>query len=86
VVFLGPLAVESDQRDAGLGGLLVEAACEAAAAAGEPTVLLVGDAPYFQRFGFAAGPAKDVRLPGPVDQARVLLRGAEDLAGPVAAR
>jgi predicted N-acetyltransferase YhbS len=74
VVFLGPLAVEQDERSAGVGGLLVERACQAAEAAGEAAVLLVGDVPYFGRFGFAAPPAKDVLLPGPVDQRRVLLR------------
>ena len=88
-VFLGPLAVEQGERSAGVGGRLVERACEAAAAAGEAVVLLVGDAPYFQRFGFSAEPAKAVRLPGPVDQRRVLARTvgeAVELAGDVAAR
>lgn len=74
VVFLGPLAVEGDERSAGVGGLLVERACEAARAAGETAVLLVGDASYFARFGFAAEPARRTRMPGPVDQRRVLAR------------
>lgn len=89
VVFLGPLAVDQDQRCAGLGGMLVERACEAARDAGEACVLLVGDEPYFRRFGFAAAPAAAVRMPGPVDQKRVLLRSFADhapLSGPVAAR
>lgn len=72
VVFLGPIAVESDERSGGIGGLLVEAAVAAARAASETAIVLVGDAPYFQRFGFSAALAKDVRLPGPVDQRRVL--------------
>ena len=38
-----------------------------------PQRLLVGDVPYFGRFGFR--PAADVRLSGPVDQRRVLWRG-----------
>lgn len=79
-IFLGPLAVESDARSTGVGGLLVEAACRAAAAAGFPTVVLVGDTPYFGRFGFSADHTRQVRLPGPVDQRRVLARGA---AGPL---
>jgi len=74
VVFLGPLAVEQDQRSAGVGGQLVARACQAAEAAGEAFVVLVGDAPYFERFGFSAELAADVRLPGPVDQRRVLAR------------
>ena len=72
VVFLGPIAVEADERSGGVGGLLVEQACAAAKAAGETAIVLVGDAPYFGRWGFSAKAAKDVRLPGPVDQNRVL--------------
>jgi predicted N-acetyltransferase YhbS len=89
VVFLGPLAVEQDDRSAGVGALLAARACEAAAAAGESHVLLVGDEPYFGRVGFAAAPASAVILPGPVDQRRVLaraLQGPADLSGPVTAR
>lgn len=89
-IFLGPLAVEADVRKFGTGGALVRRACEAAQAAGFACVLLVGDEPYFSRFGFSAAPARDVRLPGPVDQRRVLVRplregGADNLSGLVAA-
>lgn len=83
-IFLGPLAVRAEGRKSGTGGELVRLACEAAQAAGYP-VLLVGDEPYFGRFGFAAAPAREARLPGPVDQRRVLARGIEQLAGPVTA-
>ncbi|CAN7573903.1 N-acetyltransferase [Phenylobacterium sp. LjRoot225] len=90
LVFLGPLAVETDQRSAGVGGLLVERACEAADAAGEAAVLLVGDGSYFARFGFAAAPATKAKMPGPVDQRRLLVRAfrelGEGLCGTVEAR
>ncbi|RAK57969.1 GNAT family N-acetyltransferase [Phenylobacterium deserti] len=89
VVFLGPLAVETGQRSAGLGGLLVERACEAAKAVGEAGVLLVGDVAYFTRFGFESAPAKGAILPGPVDQRRVmalLFDASTELAGPVRGR
>lgn len=81
VVFLGPLAVDTDQRSGGVGGLLVERACEAARSAGEAGVLLVGDGPYFARFGFEAEPARGVRMPGPVNQRRVLIRAFQELGG-----
>jgi predicted N-acetyltransferase YhbS len=71
-VFLGPIAVEADERSGGVGALLVEQACAAAKAAGETAIVLVGDAPYFGRFGFTAELGRAVRLPGPVDQHRVL--------------
>lgn len=74
VVFLGPIAVESDLRKHRIGQTLVERACEAAAKAGWRAVLLVGDAPYFERVGFSAAPARGVVMPGPVDQRRVLLK------------
>ncbi len=86
VVFLGPIAVEAELRKHRIGQTLVERACEASARAGWRAVLLVGDAPYFGRVGFEAAPARDVRMPGPVDQRRVLLKalvegGADGLAG-----
>ena len=78
VVFLGPLAVEESERKHGLGALLVERACEAAEAAGEAAVVLVGDVPFFSRVGFAVAPG--VGMPGPVDPNRVLLRKFADVA------
>jgi predicted N-acetyltransferase YhbS len=85
-IFLGPIAVEAGARSAGVGALLVDAACQAAEAAGFPLVVLVGDIPYFGRFGFSNDHTRAVRLPGPVDQRRVLSRGATaPLVGPVTA-
>jgi predicted N-acetyltransferase YhbS len=83
-IFLGPLAVQADGRRFGVGGELVQMASAAAQAAGFP-VLLVGDEPYFGRFGYSAAPCKGVTMPGPVDQRRVLALGAERLEGPVRA-
>ncbi|MFO0541517.1 MAG: GNAT family N-acetyltransferase [Phenylobacterium sp.] len=83
-LFLGPLAVHSGRRLDGLGGRLVEHAGAAADARGEGPILLVGDRPFFERFGYAPAPAMGVKLPGPVDPRRVLVRGAsQPLSGPV---
>jgi predicted N-acetyltransferase YhbS len=86
-MFLGPFAVEQGERNAGFGARLVARACEAARAAGETHVVLVGDEPYFSRVGFATAAGRAVVMPGPVDQRRVLVRAltpdAGDLAGPV---
>jgi predicted N-acetyltransferase YhbS len=89
-VLLGPFAVEDAWRSRGLGGLLIEAACAAAERAGVGVVLLVGDEPYFRKFGFETAPHGRARLPGPVDSRRVLWRalqpGAlEGVQGPVQA-
>lgn len=78
VIFLGPIAVDPDWRRHGLGQALVEQACEAARQAGWDAVLLVGDAPWFTRMGFSAPAAAGVRMPGPVDQRRVMLRALRD--------
>jgi predicted N-acetyltransferase YhbS len=82
MLFLGPIAVDPDERSAGLGADLV-AACLAHAAATETGgVLLVGDRAYFERFGFQ--PAPNAVLPGPVDRRRVLWLGRDEAAiGPV---
>jgi predicted N-acetyltransferase YhbS len=72
VIFLGPFAVEADQRKHGLGAKLIHRAVEAATAAGHDAILLVGDAPYFGPLGFEVVPAGRIALPGPVDPRRVL--------------
>lgn len=79
--FLGPIAVDTSSRSAGLGADLVEACIAHAKANGAAGLLLVGDPPYFGRFGFVA--ASDVRLPGPVDPRRLLWLplGVESVSG-----
>ena len=69
-LFLGPITVAKDLRRGGLGAELVGACIGEAQNRGVAGVLLVGDSPYFSRFGFQ--PAPDVRLPGPADPRRVL--------------
>ena len=69
-LFLGPIAVEGDRRRGGLGADLVQACVDHARTSGVAGVLLVGDQPYFSRFGFE--PAPSVTLPGPVDRRRVM--------------
>ncbi len=53
-LLLGPLAVHPDCRNRGIGAALVRAALRQAARLGHGAVLLVGDAPYYSRFGFSA--------------------------------
>ncbi len=73
-LLLGPFAVEAAWRKRGLGAALIRHAVEAATRAGHHLILLVGDPPFFGPLGFSAGPVRAVRLPGPVDQRRVLVR------------
>ena len=51
---------------------LTRAAIDGARRAGGGLVILVGDAPYYARFGFTPVPPGRLTLPGPVDPARLL--------------
>lgn len=82
--FLGPIAVDEVWRGSGAGADLTAAVIERARELGLAGVLLVGDAPYFGRFGFEIAPG--VRLPGPVDQRRVLWLSLDGVAAEGEAR
>jgi len=71
-LLLGPLAVHPDFQGRGLGSRLMKAGLKAAAEKGARLVFLVGDAPYYARFGFAPVPPGQVLMPGPFDPARLL--------------
>jgi predicted N-acetyltransferase YhbS len=73
-LLLGPLAVATDVRDCGIGGDLMQHALEQAQRRGHRAVLLVGDAPYYGRFGFTAEKTGALRLPGPYAPERLLAR------------
>jgi len=76
---LGPLAVESCYRKLGVGAALMDHALAAARARGHRAVLLLGDAPYYERFGFSADKARELSLPGTFERERLL--GLEFVAG-----
>src|SRR6266481_2019126 len=69
---LGPLAVDPSCRELGVGRALVGQALAAAKARGHGAVLLLGDAPYYARFGFSALKTGELRLPGPFEPDRLL--------------
>ncbi len=81
-LLLGPLAVEERYAGLGYGKRLVAEGLDKARAAGVKLVVLVGDEPYYARFGFAPVPAGRIQLPGPVDPSRLL--AAELEAGALA--
>ena len=82
-LLLGPLAVDPDFAGQGFGRRLVGEAMAAAKVAGVKLVLLIGDEPYYGRFGFHPVPPGQVTMPGPVDPARLL--AAELVPGALAA-
>ena len=75
VILLGPVAVAAQREGEGIGSAMMRASLAAIDAANSPPVLLIGDAPYYGRFGFAASATRHWELPGPVDHHRLLLRG-----------
>ncbi|MER5863615.1 N-acetyltransferase [Kitasatospora sp. NPDC002040] len=62
---LAPVGVAPEWQRKGIGRLLVRAALDAAAAAGEKLVVVLGDPAYYGRFGFT--PAADHEVSGPFD-------------------
>lgn len=69
---LGPLAVRPACKNLGIGRRLVAMAIEAAQAAGAPSVILVGDEPYYGPLGFKRIPRGQISMPRPVDLDRLL--------------
>src|SRR5258707_7977453 len=69
---LGPLAVDPMCRKLGIGAALMDHALEAAKTRGHGAVLLLGDAPYYARFGFSALKTGELSLPGPFERDRLL--------------
>jgi len=71
-LLLGPLAVDPDWQGHGIGSTLMETAIAGATALGHQAILLVGDAPYYARFGFSAGKTRLLKMPAPVLRRRFL--------------
>ncbi|WP_137131486.1 N-acetyltransferase [Rhizobium sp. FY34] len=71
-LLLGPLAVDGAHEGKGIGAALMRAAIAEAHARGHGAILLVGDAPYYERFGFFAGAAQHLLMPGPFARERFL--------------
>ncbi len=76
-ILLGPVAVDSGHRSFGLGSKLMTAALDAARSGGAKLVVLVGDLPYYGRFGFKAVRPGQITFPGPVDPSRILAHELE---------
>ena len=93
-LMLGPLAVEASSRQLGVGAALMDHALAAAKARGHRAVILLGDAPYYARFGFSGLLTSELSLPGPFERDRLLglelragaLEGAWGMIVPTGAR
>jgi predicted N-acetyltransferase YhbS len=72
-LLLGPLTVEPPFRSHGVGKALVKRALTEAKAGAHRLVVLVGDEPVYAKSGFKRIPKGRVKMPGPVDPARLLV-------------
>jgi predicted N-acetyltransferase YhbS len=81
LIMVGPVAILPGRQGQGFGRALMAAQAQAIEAGRAPGAqvlpqVLIGDAPYYGRFGFGEAP-RGWRCPGPWDPARLLVRGAE---------
>lgn len=81
-LMLGPVVVDPEFAGQGVGRRLINSALQAARAAGAKLVILVGDEPYYGRFGFKRVPPGQITLPGPVNPERLLAAEIEPDALP----
>ncbi|MEM6610192.1 MAG: N-acetyltransferase [Pseudomonadota bacterium] len=72
-LLLGPIAVHPTRQGEGLAGRLIRDSLEKAYDLQWPRVMLVGDAPYYGRFGFVR--LDGVKMPPPTNPARILGAG-----------
>lgn len=76
-LLLGPIAVHPTRQGEGIGAELIRSGLERALAAGWTRVVLIGDEPYYGRFGFTRAAAEGLRFPPPTNPNRLLARALE---------
>jgi predicted N-acetyltransferase YhbS len=74
LIMIGPVAVAPERQDQGFGRALLAAQSAAIDPRAPLPQVLIGDAPYYQPFGFTAEHTAGWRCPGPWDPARLLVR------------
>jgi predicted N-acetyltransferase YhbS len=73
LIMVGPVAVLPEHQGEGLGTALMLAQARAMDPAAPLPRVLIGDAPYYGRFGFTAAHTGGWTLPGPWEPERLLL-------------
>ncbi|HZH12029.1 MAG TPA: N-acetyltransferase [Microvirga sp.] len=77
-LMLGPIAIDPALQSLGLGAKLMRDALTRSGERGHKAVLLVGDAPYYERFGFTSEKTGSLWLPGPYERNRFLALELEE--------
>jgi predicted N-acetyltransferase YhbS len=73
-LLLGPIAIHPTRQGEGLGALLMMGTLERARELGWRRVILVGDEPYYRRFGFTREMTRALEFPKPVNIKRLLAK------------
>jgi len=71
-LLLGPVAAHPTRQGEGIGALLILEGLERAADAGWERCVLIGDEPYYSRFGFKRSLATNIVFPPPTNPNRIL--------------
>ncbi|MEL6768091.1 MAG: N-acetyltransferase [Pseudomonadota bacterium] len=71
-LLLGPVAVHATRQGEGLGALLIMETLDIARELGWERIVLVGDEPYYRRFGFQRDHAAGLDFPRPINFDRLL--------------
>jgi predicted N-acetyltransferase YhbS len=74
MLMVGPVAVLPERQREGFGTALMLAMLAALDPAAPLPQVMIGDEPYYGKFGFSAAHTGGWRLPGPWDPARLLAR------------
>lgn len=77
-LLLGPVAVHPTRQGEGLGALLLHETLARARDSGWGRVVLVGDEPYYRRFGFGREAARALSFPPPTNPERLLARALRE--------
>jgi predicted N-acetyltransferase YhbS len=81
LIMVGPVAILPALQGAGYGRMLMAAQAGAMRPDAPLPQVLIGDSPYYGRFGFSEAP-RGWRCPGPWQPERLLVRGADPAALP----
>ena len=73
-LLLGPIAVHPTRQGEGLGNLLISESLERAVNIGWSRVILIGDEPYYRRYGFRREAAENMQFPPPTNPDRLLAK------------
>ena len=76
LIMVGPVAILPGLQGTGYGRMLMAAQASALDPAAPLPQVLIGDAPYYGKFGFTEAP-RGWRCPGPWEPERLLVRGAD---------